>query len=66
MSNENAQQQENIRFKSALTFHDDRYEDLLNEMGMGDDDKDDHCPNAEINPKSAIGIISSRVMAFKS
>ncbi|MBP7709619.1 MAG: hypothetical protein KA100_00935 [Rickettsiales bacterium] len=66
MSNQNLQQQENTSFKSTLTFHDDRYEDLLKEMGMSDDDKDDHRPNAEINPKSAIGIISSRVMAFKS
>ncbi len=64
MSNQNLQQQENTSFKSALTYHDDRYEDLLEAMKLNDE-KDDR-PGAEINPKSAIGIISPRVMAFKA
>ncbi len=68
MPNENLQHKEPVNFESTLTYHDDRYEELLNEMGIDEkvDKKYDDRPSATINPQSVFRIISSKVMAFKA
>jgi hypothetical protein len=60
MSTENLQDQQQVAFKT--NYHDDRYEDLLEEIGIESSEEDkSNIPNQAINPKSAIRAIAEKL-----